>query len=63
VEVDTAESDEPQIKSGKIRYISTPSTGRRIRLLSEDLALVHAWEEDMVEQGGRRFPVRYVYME
>ena len=58
MEVDTVESDEHEIKSGKIRYISTPSTGRHIRLLREDLALVHGWEEDMVKQAGRRFSVR-----
>ena len=51
------------LKSGAIRYISMVSTGRRIRLLSEDLAIVHGSEEDEVEQGGRRFPVRYVYMD
>jgi hypothetical protein len=57
------ESDEQQIKSGKIRYISMTSTGRPIRLLREGLALVHGWEEDTVEQGGRRFSVRNVYMD
>jgi hypothetical protein len=39
------------------------STGRRIRLLSDELAIVHGSEEDDVEQGGRRFPVRYIYMD
>ena len=39
------------------------STGRRIRLLREDVAIVHGSEEDDVEQGGQRFPVRYVYMD
>ena len=39
------------------------STGRRIRLLSEDIAIVHGSEEDEVEQSGRRLPVRYVYMD
>jgi uncharacterized protein (TIGR02246 family) len=51
------------LTSGAIRYLSMVSTGRRIRLLSEDLAIVHGSEEDDVEQGGRRFPVRYVYMD
>ena len=51
------------LKSGAIRYISMVSTGRRIRLLSEDVAIVHGSEEDEVEQGGRRLPVRYVYMD
>jgi hypothetical protein len=39
------------------------STGRRIRRVSEDVAVVHGSEEDDVEQGGRRFPVNYVYMD
>lgn len=51
------------LKSRTIRYVSMISTGRRIRLLSEDLAIVHGSEEDAVEQDGRRFPVSYVYMD
>jgi uncharacterized protein (TIGR02246 family) len=51
------------LKSGAVRYLSMVSTGRRIRLLSGDVAIVHGSEEDQVEQGGRRFPVRYVYMD
>jgi hypothetical protein len=39
------------------------STGRRIRILREDVAIVHGSEEDDVEQAGRRFPVRYIYMD
>jgi hypothetical protein len=50
------------LKAGKIRYVSMTSTGRRIRLF-EDFAIVHGSEEDEVEQGGRRFSVRYVYMD
>jgi len=46
-----------------IRYISMISTGRRIRLLSEDVAIVHGSEDDEVEQGGRRFRVLNVYMD
>jgi uncharacterized protein (TIGR02246 family) len=49
------------LRSGAVRYISMTSTGRRIRLLSEDVAIVYGSEEDEVEQGGKRFPVRYVY--
>jgi ketosteroid isomerase-like protein len=48
--------------SGKIRYISMISTGRRIRLFG-DFAIVHGTEEDEVEQGGQRFSVRYMYMD
>jgi ketosteroid isomerase-like protein len=51
------------LKSGAIRYLSMVSTGRRVRLLSAEVAIVHGSEEDDVEHGGRRFPVRYVYMD
>jgi hypothetical protein len=51
------------LSSGKIRYISMASTGRRIRILRDDVAIVHGSEENEVEQGGRRFPVRYLYMD
>ncbi len=51
------------LKTGVIRYLSMTSTGRRIRLLSGAVAIVHGSEEDDVEQGGQRFPVRYVYMD
>jgi hypothetical protein len=51
------------LKTGVIHYLSIVSTGRRIRLLSEDVAIVHGSEEDDVEQGGQRFPVSYVYMD
>jgi uncharacterized protein (TIGR02246 family) len=49
------------LKSGAIRYLSMISTGRRIRLLTDDVAMVHGSEEDEVEQAGRRFQVRYIY--
>jgi len=51
------------LKSGATRYISMISTGRRIRLLRNDVAIVHGSEEDEVEQDGLRFDVRYVYMD
>jgi ketosteroid isomerase-like protein len=51
------------LSSGRIRYVSMVSTGRSIRLLRADVAVVHGSEDDEVEQGGRRFPVRYVYMD
>jgi ketosteroid isomerase-like protein len=51
------------LKTGAIRYLSMTSTGRHIRLLSEEVAIVHGSEEDDVEQNGQRFPVRYVYMD
>jgi len=51
------------LKSGAIRYVAMISIGRRIRLLNENVAIVHGSESDEVEQNGRRFPVRYVYMD
>jgi hypothetical protein len=51
------------LRSAAIRYVSMTSTGRRIRLLRDDVAIVHGSEEDVVEQGGKRFPVSYVYMD
>lgn len=51
------------LTSGKIRFVSMVSTGRRIRILREDVAVVHGSEEDVVEQGGQRKPVRYIYLD
>jgi ketosteroid isomerase-like protein len=48
------------LKSGKIRYISMISTGRQVRLFG-NVAIIHGSEDDEVEQGGKRFSVRYVY--
>jgi len=50
------------LASGRIRFLSMQSTGRRVRLFS-DFAIVHGSEEDEVEQDGRRFSVRYVYLD
>jgi hypothetical protein len=52
-----------KLRSGTIRYVSMVSTGRRIRILREDVAIVHGSEDDVVEQDGKRFPVRYLYMD
>ena len=52
-----------KLTSRKIRYISMTSTGRQIRLLTENVAIVHGSEDDVVEQDGKRFPVSYVYMD
>jgi uncharacterized protein (TIGR02246 family) len=49
------------LTSGAIRFLSMTSTGRNIRLLREDVAIVHGSEEDEVEQCGQRSAVRYVY--
>lgn len=51
------------LTSGKIRYVSMISTGRRIRLLRDDVAIVHGSEDDEIEQGGKRLTVRYIYMD
>ena len=51
------------LKTGKIRYLAMNSTGRHVRLLNDDVAVVHGSEDDDVEQGGRRFPVSYIYMD
>jgi len=51
------------LTSGRIRYVSMVSTGRRIRILRDDVAIVHGSEDDVVEQGGKQFPVRYLYMD
>ncbi len=50
-------------KSGKTRYVSMISIGRRIRVLRDDVAIVHGAEDDLVEQGGQRYSVRYIYMD
>ena len=49
------------LSSSAIRYIARRSTGRRIRLLGEDVTIVHGSEEDEIEQGGKRPLIRYVY--
>jgi ketosteroid isomerase-like protein len=51
------------LSSGKIRFVSMVSTGHRIRLLRDDVAIVHGSEDDVVELGGKRFQSRYVYLD
>jgi len=60
-EMSTRQDVIDRLTSGKVRFVSMTSTGRRIRLLREDVAIVQGSEEDVVEQGGRRSSVRYVY--
>ena len=50
------------LRTSAIRYASIASTGRRIRLFGE-MAIVHGSESDEVEANGRRFSVRYLYMD
>ena len=52
-----------KLRSGKIRYVSMISTGRWIRILREDVAIVHGSEDDVVQQDGKRFPIQYLYMD
>lgn len=49
-------------RSGSIRYPSIVSTGRKIRVFG-DTAVVHGSESDEVEINGKRFTVRYVYLD
>ena len=49
-------------RTGAIRYPSIVSTGRKIRLFG-DTAVVHGSESDEVEVNGKRFAVRYVYLD
>jgi len=51
------------LTSGAIRFVSMTSTGRSVRFLRDDIAVVRGSEEDVVEQGGTRSTVRYVYMD
>ena len=52
-----------RLASGKLRFLSMHSTARIIRLLSEDIAVVHGSEEDEIEREGLRSRVSYVYMD
>jgi uncharacterized protein (TIGR02246 family) len=52
-----------RLTSGAIRYVSMASTGRQIRLLRDDVAIVHGSEDDVVEEDGKRFLVRYIYLD
>ena len=49
-------------RTGAIRYPSIVSTGRLIRIFG-DTAVVHGSESDEVEADGKRFAVRYVYLD
>jgi hypothetical protein len=50
------------LSKGDIRYPSIVSTGRKIRLFG-DMAVVHGSENDEVVCDGKRFAVRYLYMD
>jgi hypothetical protein len=50
------------LASGKIRFLSMKSTGRRVRVFG-DFAVVHGSEEDEIERAGENLSVKYVYMD
>lgn len=52
-----------RLMSGEVRFVSMKSTGRHIRILRDDFAIVHGSEEDVVEQSEVRSTVRYIYMD
>jgi len=49
-------------RTGAIRYPSIVSTARAIRVFG-DMAVVNGSESDVVETAGKRFEVRYVYLD
>jgi len=51
------------LTSGAVQFVAMTSTGRRVRLLETDLAIVHGSEEDEVVRQGEHSVVRYVYMD
>jgi ketosteroid isomerase-like protein len=51
------------LTSGTIRFVAMKSTGRTIRMLRDDVAIVHGSEEDEIERDSKRFSVRYFYMD
>jgi hypothetical protein len=51
------------LTSGSMGFLSMKSTGRRVRILRDDFAVVHGSEEDEIEKGGKRSIVRYIYMD
>ena len=51
------------LTSGELRILSMTSTGRRVRILPDDIAVVHGSEDDVFESVGQRFPARYIYMD
>jgi ketosteroid isomerase-like protein len=49
------------LTSGVVRFLAMRSTGRVVRMLRDDVALVHGSEEDEVKRGGERLFVHYIY--
>jgi ketosteroid isomerase-like protein len=50
-----------KLKSGELRFRWMISTGRNIRLLRGDIAVIQGSEEDQIEQDGMPATVHYVY--
>jgi ketosteroid isomerase-like protein len=51
------------LTSGAIQFLSMKSTGRQVRLLRDDVAIVHGSEKDEIERQGVRSVVNYIYMD
>lgn len=51
------------LTSGNVRLLSMTSTGRGVRMLRDDVAVVHGSEEDEIEQAGKCFSARYIYLD
>ena len=51
------------LASGKTRLVSMTSTGRHLRRLREDVAIVYRSGQDVPEQSGQRFFVRCVFLD
>ena len=51
------------LTSGTIRFVSMTSTGRRIRLLRTTWRLFMGRKTMWWSKAGKRFPVRYVYLD
>jgi uncharacterized protein (TIGR02246 family) len=49
------------LTTGVIRFLSMTSTGRRVRFLRDDVAIIHGSENDEIERDGQRSKVSYVY--
>ena len=52
-----------KLTAGTLRFVSMKSTGRRIRLLRDDAAVVYGSEEDVVERDGKQSSAHYLYMD
>lgn len=51
------------LTSRSIRFVSMKSKGREVRLLAENIAIVHGSETDEIEKNGQVSQVNYLYMD